>query len=210
MVSSETFTKLRWNALLLAVAALVGAGLLATIDYWARPQVELNRAEALRKQLAELVPAELYDTALDDDLTLVESAALGPGEQRLYRVQLQGDVTAVLITAVAADGYNGSIRLLLAVKKSGQVLGVRVLEHRETPGLGDAIERRKSDWVLGFNGRSLTDPQAGGWAVRKDGGAFDQITAATITPRAVVGGVKRALEYVRDHHPELFRVDSPS
>jgi len=209
-VSSELLSKSRWNALLLGFAALIGAGLLATIDHWARPQVEINRAEALRSQLAELVPAELYDTPLDRDASLIESQQLGAGEQRLYRVWFQGEVTAVLLTAVAADGYNGSIRLLLAVKENGRVLGVRVLEHRETPGLGDAIERRKSDWVLGFNGRSLNDPPPAKWMVRKDGGSFDQITAATITPRAVVGGVKRALEYVRDHHAELFEINNPS
>ncbi|RLA06478.1 MAG: electron transport complex subunit RsxG [Gammaproteobacteria bacterium] len=201
-------SKLRRNALLLGLAALVGAGLLASINHWARPRVEINRAEALRGQLAELVPAELYDTPLEQGASSLQASGLGVGKQSLYRARLNGAVTAVLITAVVADGYNGAIRLLVAVQKNGQVLGVRVLEHRETPGLGDAIERRKSDWILGFDGRSLDDPPLAKWMVRKDGGGFDQITAATITPRAVVGGVMRALEYVRDHHAELFETEN--
>ena len=207
-MSSELISKLRRNALLLGLAALVGAGLLASINHWARPRVEINRAEALRGQLAELVPAELYDTPLDQGASSLQASGLGVGKQSLYRARLNGAVTAVLITAVAADGYNGAIRLLVAMQKNGQVLGVRVLEHRETPGLGDAIERRKSDWILGFDGRSLDDPPLAKWMVRKDGGGFDQITAATITPRAVVGGVMRALEYVRDHHAELFETEN--
>jgi len=207
-VSSELISKLRRNALLLGLAALVGAGLLASINHWARPRVEINRAEALRGQLAELVPAELYDTPLEQGASSLQASGLGVGKQSLYRARLNGAVTAVLITAVVADGYNGAIRLLVAVQKNGQVLGVRVLEHRETPGLGDAIERRKSDWILGFDGRSLDDPPLAKWMVRKDGGGFDQITAATITPRAVVGGVMRALEYVRDHHAELFETEN--
>jgi len=207
-VSSELISKLRRNALLLGLAALVGAGLLASINHWARPRVEINRAEALRGQLAELVPAELYDTPLEQGASSLQASGLGVGKQSLYRARLNGAVTAVLITAVVADGYNGAIRLLVAVQKNGQVLGVRVLEHRETPGLGDAIERRKSDWILGFDGRSLDDPPLAKWMVRKDGGGFDQITAATITPRAVVGGVMRALEYARDHHAELFETEN--
>ncbi len=206
-MSSEVISRLSRNALLLGLVALAGAGLLATIDYWARPQVELNRAEALRAQLTELVPDTLHDNPLEQGVETLRDLQLGTGPQQLYRARLQGAVTAVLLTAVAADGYTGAIRLLVAVDKSGRVLGVRVLEHRETPGLGDAIERRKSDWILDFNGHSLANPQPAGWAVKKDGGIFDQMTAATISPRAVVGGVKRALEYVQTHHAELFELN---
>lgn len=208
-MSSELISKSLRNALLLGVVALLGAGLLASINYWARPQVELNRAETLRSQLAELVPAELFDQPLDRGESSIIAPELGPGVQRLYRARLEAEVTALLVTAVATDGYNGAIRLLMAVDKGGVILGVRVVEHSETPGLGDAIEKRKSDWVLGFDGRSLEIPQPPDWAVRKDGGQFDQITAATITPRAVVGAVKRVLEYVRANHTELFELQRP-
>ncbi|MBL4621899.1 MAG: electron transport complex subunit RsxG [Immundisolibacteraceae bacterium] len=205
---SESFSSLRRNGLLLAAIALLAASLLAAIDYWARPRLEFNRAEALRAELGELVPANFHDQPLDQTVDRLQSEALGPGEQTLYRARLKDQVTAVLITAVAADGYNGAIRLLLAVSVDQKLLGVRVLEHRETPGLGDGIERRKNDWIDGFNGHSLVDPEAAGWAVRKDGGQFDQFTAATITPRAVVGAVKRALEYVEQHHQPLFLIES--
>lgn len=205
---SESLSSLRRNGLLLAAVAMLAASLLAAIDHWARPRLEFNRAEALRAELGELVPPTLHDQPLDQGVAVLRAEALGQGEQKLYRALLKGKVTAVLITAVAADGYNGAIRLLLAVSADQEILGVRVLEHRETPGLGDAIERRKSDWVDGFAGRSLVDPASAGWAVRKDGGQFDQFTAATITPRAVVGAVKRALEYVEQHHQQLFAVES--
>lgn len=203
-MSNELLSKSLRNARLLGAVALLGAGLLASINYWARPQVELNRAEALRAQLAELVPAQMFDQPLDTGEALIAAPALGPGMHRLYRARLNDLVTAVLVTVVATDGYNGNIRLLMAVDGDGVILGVRVLEHSETPGLGDAIEKRKSDWVLGFDGRSLQSPQAVDWAVRKDGGQFDQITAATITPRAVVGAVKRGLEYVQTNRADLF------
>jgi Na+-translocating ferredoxin:NAD+ oxidoreductase subunit G len=203
-VSNELLSKSLRNARLLGVVALLGAGLLASINYWARPQVELNRTEALRAQLAELVPAQMFDQPLDTGEALIAAPALGPGMQRLYRARLNDQVTAVLVTVVATDGYNGNIRLLMAVNGDGVILGARVLEHSETPGLGDAIEKRKSDWVLGFDGRSLQNPQAVDWAVRKDGGQFDQITAATITPRAVVGAVKRGLEYIQTNRADLF------
>ena len=203
---SEPLLSLRRNGLLLAGVALFAATLLAGINHWARPLLEFNRAEALRAELGELVPAQFHDQPLDQGVELLRAELLGRGEQKLYRAWLHDQVTAVLFTAVAADGYNGAIRLLLAVSADQQLLGVRVLEHRETPGLGDAIERRKSDWVDGFTGRSLADPALSGWAVRKDGGQFDQFTAATITPRAVVRAVKRALIYVEQHHQQLFLV----
>lgn len=207
-MSRGLFSKISANVGLLGLVALTGAGVLATIDHWATPQVQINRAQALRNQLAELVPEELYDAPLEQGVKTVTAPRLGAGEQQIYRARRAGKVTAVLITAQVADGYNGAIRLLLAVNGDERILGVRVLEHRETPGLGDAIETRKSDWVLGFNGRSLNDPEPAGWAVRKDGGRFDQITAATITPRAVVGGVKRALEYIQAHKIELFEINN--
>jgi electron transport complex protein RnfG len=111
---------------------------------------------------------------------------------------------AVLLNAVARDGYAGPIRLLVAVDPAGRLLGVRVLEHRETPGLGDLVDARHSDWIRGFDGRALGDPPPARWTVRKDGGDFDQFTGATVTPRAVVRGVRRVLEYIELHRQELF------
>lgn len=195
----------RRNAVMLAVVALVSAGLLAGLSRWAGPLAEQNRAEALRNTLAELLPAQLYDEPLDRYAAEISSPLLGDGVQQLYRVKRGAEVTAVLVTAVAADGYNGDIRLLSAVTSERKLLGVRVLEHRETPGLGDAIEIKKSNWIGQFAGRSLVDPPPAGWQVVKDGGQFDQITAATITPRAVVGAVRRQLEFVDREYAQLFQ-----
>ena len=112
---------------------------------------------------------------------------------------------AALFRTVAKDGYSGSIHLLVGVKTNGELLGVRALAHKETPGLGDEINLSRSDWILGFNQRSLDNPILEDWAVKKDGGIFDAFTGATITPRAVVGEVKKTLLYFRDHQDELFQ-----
>jgi electron transport complex protein RnfG len=122
----------------------------------------------------------------------------------LYRAYRNGRPVAVLGTPVAPDGYSGSIRLLIGLYADGTLAGVRVLAHRETPGLGDFIEASRSDWILGFAGKSLHDPTASGWAVRKDGGVFDQFTGATITPRAVVKAVHRFLIYYEQQRERLF------
>jgi electron transport complex protein RnfG len=125
-------------------------------------------------------------------------------------VRRAGTTVAVLLNVVAPDGYAGPIRLLVAVDAAGRVLGVRVLEHRETPGLGDAIESRRSDWLRGFDGRSLVDPPRDRWEVRRDGGDFDQFTGATVTPRAVVRAVRKTLVHVERHHDELFGATAPA
>ena len=117
-----------------------------------------------------------------------------------------GEVVGVILPATARDGYSGDIRLLVGVDKAGKLAGVRVLNHRETPGLGDKIELKKSDWVLSFNGRSLQDPTPENWAVTKDGGEFDAFTGATVTPRAVVESVRDTLRFTDENNADLFEV----
>jgi Na+-translocating ferredoxin:NAD+ oxidoreductase subunit G len=116
-------------------------------------------------------------------------------------------VVAVIIPVVAPDGYAGDIELLVGVNRDGSIAGVRALRHSETPGRGDKIDSDKSDWVLGFAGRSLANPLLAGWAVQQDGGVFDQFTGATITPRAVVAAVLRALQFANDNRAALFGPD---
>jgi electron transport complex protein RnfG len=111
---------------------------------------------------------------------------------------------AAVFSVVARGGYAGDIELLVGVRADGRVAGVRVVEHHETPGLGDGIEADKSDWIRGFDGRSLGDPPREDWAVRRDGGDFDQFTGATITPRAVVEAVRDTLIYFEDHRDQVF------
>ncbi len=108
------------------------------------------------------------------------------------------------MSAVAPDGYSGNIRLLVGVQADDTLSGVRVVAHRETPGLGDAIDEQRSDWVYGFDGKSLGNPPLAKWAVRKDGGHFDQLTGATITPRAIVRAVRRTLLYYRANREALY------
>jgi electron transport complex protein RnfG len=113
-------------------------------------------------------------------------------------------VVAAIIPVTAPDGYTGAIDLIVGVNADGSIAGVRTLSHKETPGLGDKVDLKKSDWILGFNGRSLDNPKPRGWAVKKDKGVFDQFTGATITPRAVIAATLRALQYADANSATLF------
>lgn len=194
---------------LLMVFALVGSGLVAYTFDSTEARIAENERQFLLDQLGDVLPAGAYDNAIDQDTIQVTAPELGDDEPlTIYRARKQGEPVAAIVTAVAPDGYNGNIRLLVGVYTDGRIAGVRVVRHQETPGLGDAIERQKSDWINQFDGKSLDNPPMKQWAVKKDGGRFDQLTGATITPRAVVGAVKRALQYVRDHHSEIFKPET--
>jgi electron transport complex protein RnfG len=199
-------------AAVLATAAVLAVALVSLVHDRAQPSIEASRRA---RQLAELTGV-LGDVAYDNDpltdTVLLHDPELLGSEQPVaaHRVRRGGTTVALLLNVVAPDGYSGPIRLLVAVDGAGRVLGVRVLEHRETPGLGDAIESRRSDWLRGFDGRSLADPPAARWEVRRDGGDFDQFTGATVTPRAVVRAVRKALVHVERHHEELFGAAAPA
>ncbi|MBF0256289.1 MAG: RnfABCDGE type electron transport complex subunit G, partial [Gammaproteobacteria bacterium] len=130
---------------------------------------------------------------------------LGANLTQVYRARLRGEPVAVVLGPVVTEGYSGTINLLVAVNRDGSLAGVRVISHKETPGLGDKMEEEKSDWVLGFNGKSLSHPAEALWKVKRDGGVFDQFTGATITPRAVVKAVKQTLSYVQEQGDRLYR-----
>jgi electron transport complex protein RnfG len=189
----------------LAAAAIAAVGLVAVVYDLARPRIEAAQRAQRMAQFAALLGGTAYDNdPLADTVMLRDPELLGSDEPlAAYRVRRGGATVAVLVNAVA-PGYGGPIRLLIAVDAGGRLLGVRVLEHRETPGLGDLIEERRSGWIHGFSGRSLDDPPRARWQVRKDGGDFDQFTGATITPRVIVRAVRAALEYVERHRTELF------
>ncbi|MBE9559884.1 MAG: electron transport complex subunit RsxG, partial [Proteobacteria bacterium] len=129
-------------------------------------------------------------------------------ETLAYRARKNSQNVAVVFTSVAPNGYNGSIRLLVGINADGSLSGVRVVKHRETPGLGDVVEISRSDWILGFDNKSLSDPDTRGWKVKRDGGVFDQFTGATITPRAVVKAVHNALLYFDKNQGMLFSVQT--
>jgi len=190
----------------LVAASVVAVGLVAIVHDLAEPRIEASRQVQRLAQLTAVLGNVAYDNdPLTDTLAVRDPELLGTDETlTAHRVRRGGRTLAVLLGAVAPDGYSGAIRLLIAIGADGRVLGVRVLEHRETPGLGDFIEARRSDWIHGFAGRSLADPPSAGWKVRKDGGEFDQFTGATVTPRAVVGAVRDALTYFERHRTELL------
>jgi len=193
-------------ALVLALVATVTVGTVAVVHDLARPRIEANERSQRVARLAEVLGPVQYDNDLLEDSILVRDPDLLGTEDSLpvHRARLGGRPVAALIETVAPDGYSGSIRLLVAVDTNGRLLGVRVLSHKETPGLGDGIDRRKSDWIDAFVGRSIGDPPSEGWRVRKDGGEFDQFTGATVTPRAVVRAVHNALVYFDAHRDEIF------
>jgi len=193
-------------AAVLAAVAVAAVALVAVVHDRAGPRIEASRRAQELAGLTAVLGGLVYDNdPLADTLLLRDPELLGTDQPLVaYRIRRAGSTVAVLINVVAPDGYAGPIRLLVAVDGAGRVLGVRVLEHRETPGLGDVIEERRSQWIRGFDGRSLGDPPADRWTVRRDGGDFDQFTGATVTPRAVVRAVRKALTYAERHRDELF------
>ena len=193
------------NAIILGLFAVTTAALLALTNTFTLDRIQCNRQLALENSLTDVFPPSLSDDNLSAEYALVSDPLLGPGEHRVYRAWQAGTPTGVVLDIIAPDGYGGAIDLLVGVTHQGEITGVRVVPpHRETPGLGDKIELRKSDWILSFNGRSLQNTADPAWAVKTDGGTFDAFTGATITPRAVVGAVHRALHYYQENHESLF------
>ncbi|MGN2390115.1 electron transport complex subunit RsxG [Pelomicrobium sp. G1] len=193
------------GALVLAAFALAGTLLLGLAFQQTREPIARAEEAAKLKLLNQVIPPELHDNdLLADAIELPANALLGTDEPRpAYRALKDGRVTAVAFEAIAPDGYNGRIRLLLAVSPEGRVLGVRVVAHAETPGLGDYIDIAKSDWIRQFDGREFSPASANAWRVKKDGGTFDAMAGATVTPRAVVKAVRKALEYFHAHRDPL-------
>lgn len=191
---------------LLAVFAIVGVGLVAMTEMATRERIAANERAYLLRALNQVVASDRYDNDMFTDTIMVTDADLLGTQDPVtaYRAFSEGQPVAVILTPIAPDGYSGTIRLLVGIDADGAVTGVRVTSHKETPGLGDAIEAERSDWILGFDGRQLGDPPPAEWAVRRDGGAFDQFTGATVTPRAVVKAVRNALLYFDAHREALF------
>lgn len=193
-------------ALILTGFAVVGTGLVAVTYTSTRDIIAEAQRAALEASLNQLVPPDRYDNRITEDrIEVVAPEWLGTGEPvTVYRARKNGRPVALFATPVAPDGYSGPIQLLIGVYIDGTLAGVRVLSHKETPGLGDGIDEKRSPWILAFDGKSLDNPRPDGWKVKKDGGVFDQLTGATITPRAVVKATRKFLEYVRTHQAQLF------
>lgn len=195
------------NSALLGLFALCTTLLISGTYLLTKDRIALEQRKAEERALLEIVPATRHNNSMLDDTVPVDASSEGlglRGEKKIYLARQNDKAVAAIIPVTATDGYSGDINLIVGVNADGTIAGVRVLSHRETPGLGDKVDLKKSDWVLGFNGTSLVNPELSRWAVKKDKGHFDQFTGATITPRAVVAATLRTLQYAQSHRSVLF------
>lgn len=193
------------NAVFLMIFALACTLVVATTAHLTRDKINQQAERQLLKTLSAIIDPQLHNNNMYKDCVLITEPLLGSLEpQPAYLATQNNTPIAAALTVIAPDGYNGKITLLVAINVDGTISGVRTLKHQETPGLGDKIETRKSEWILSFNGKKLIGANDNRWAVSKDGGMFDQFTGATITPRAVVNAISKSLEYFQSHHEQLF------
>ncbi|MCC5880153.1 MAG: electron transport complex subunit RsxG [Idiomarina sp.] len=199
-------TQMRRNGLILAGFALAAIVLVMLTQWLTQDRIESQQRSELMTTLNALIPPNQHDNDLYADCTMVSAPeALGLSQpQPVYRSRFNGVPNALALRTTAPDGYSGNINMLVAVDTQGVVQGVRVLSHRETPGLGDKIEIRRDDWILSFDGQSVRGDNDPRWQVRRDGGMFDAFTGATITPRAVVNAVERTVRFANQQRDMLF------
>jgi len=204
-VLRQSITK---NSLILGGFAVLTAAILAFTFGATAEKISEQEKQAAQKALFEIIPQSQHDNnMLDDVYTLNEAQAKRlslPTGTAIHLAYKDNAPVAAIIPSVTPQGYSGDIKLLVGVNIDGSIAGVRVLSHKETPGLGDKIDLNKSDWVLSFNGTSLNNPAQDAWTVKKEGGAFDQFTGATITPRAVVNQVEDTLVFFNQYKDSLF------
>lgn len=193
--------------------AVIGTAIVAFTFNLTKGVIENNQNNVLSSQINELIPEVMYNNTIHTD-RLVLQAANAPeigasGPTTFYRARMNQLPVALAVTTDAPDGYGGAISLLIAIRAQDMsLLGVRVISHAETPGLGDKIDLAKGPWILDFNGKSIGNPAEEMWRVKKDGGLFDQFSGATVTPRAVVNAVRRTLIYAENNQQTLFRQKS--
>ena len=201
---------IKQNTLGLSLFAVVTAGIIAVTQTLTADRIQDNVDAAKSKALYEILPQDTHNNVLLDDTLIITDSTLVADEDEgeAFVARKDGKAIAVILPAIAPNGYTGKIHSIVGIFADGSVAGVRVLQHRETPGLGDKVELKKSPWILSYNGKSLSDPGTQGWNVKKDGGDFDQFTGATITPRAVVKSVYAALEYFNANRDTLLAAKS--
>ncbi len=192
---------------ILLAYAFVGTAILAAVYAMTHTAIEKNDADAQRKLVAEtLIPHSYNNDLIASAVHLPRNNLLGNDAKPAQGWQARMNQTpiAIVLPVTAPNGYGGAIQLLVGISNDGQITGVRVVEHHETPGLGDYIDIAKSQWIHIFDGKSLRNTPDEAWQVKKDGGEFDYVTGATITPRAVIAAVHRALQYASKYHTQLF------
>lgn len=194
------------TAINLVVFAIIGTAVLASTYFLTHDAIVKSEEAEKMKLIMQIVPPALFDNdIIQDKLSVPASELLGTEDiTTAYRARLKGEPSAVVLESVAPDGYSGKIALILAVRANGELAGVRVVAHKETPGLGDYIELPKNPWIKGFDGKSREVYKDADWKVKKDGGQFDYMAGATITPRAVVKAVNKTLVYYAENRDKLF------
>lgn len=198
--------KISTTAAAMIIFSLAAATALSVFYFITKSPIDESDARAKRIFLNQVIPADLYDNNLVKDTISVEPSPLLGNKKNIdvYRAKKNNQVIAVIIEAVAPDGYSGEIKTLVGIDQEDKILGVRVITHKETPGLGDYIEIDKSQWIKNFNLKSLDKVSEKQWAVKKDGGDFDYISGATITPRAVIKSTYKCLLYSKENKKRLF------
>lgn len=199
-------SKVLQSGVTLAAIAAICTTLVVVTWQVTEERIAANEQAFLEQSLGPAAAGIDYDSGLlDSKLVIPQPHALpGPGDAIVYRVYKDGEPAAALFVVTARDGYSGPIRLLVGVRMDGAVGGIHILEHRETPGFGDGIESSRSDWSQQFGGRSLGNPALTGWAIRSDGGEFDQLTGASVTPRAVIKAIRQTLIYFDANRDVVF------
>jgi electron transport complex protein RnfG len=202
----DHFRKVSITASTMIIFSLVASAALSISYFLTKTPIEESDARAKRMFLNQVVPSNLYDNNLVKDTISVEPNPLIGNKKNIdiYRAKKNNQVVAVIIETIAPDGYSGEIKTLVGIGQKDKILGVRVITHKETPGLGDYIEVDKSHWIKNFNLKSLDEMGEKEWAVKKDGGDFDYVSGATITARAVVKSTYKSLLYVKENKKRLF------
>ena len=208
-IKSALFQNALRTAAIMLAFAFIGTLLLASVFDVTRAPIEASEKAARLSLFKEILPAENYDNdLLASQVTIAPNALLGNRLPSIANVAKQQHQTAgVILEAIAHDGYSGDIKLLIAIRADGSISGVRVLAHKETPGLGDYIDIAHGNWIKLFDNESLEKTAAEKWQVKKDGGQYDYMVGATITPRAVVKAVKQALQFYQQNKQTLFAVN---
>lgn len=196
------------NALILMLFAVVCTATVGLVHLMTKDNIELQAQQQLIRQLNQTIDENRHDNEMFRDCVIAPINNDDLKIDVIYRARMNNSPIAAAIKTAAPDGYNGNIELLIAINSDGSVSGVRTLLHKETPGLGDKIELRKSDWITKFAGKKVHDENDNRWAVIKDGGMFDQFTGATITPRAVVKTVRKTVDYFKANQEVIFNTES--
>ena len=197
------------SGLILGGLAVICTALVAMTHTVTEPRIAANQQAFLEQSLQPVLAGLNYDGNLSESTRIISPPHELPGtnEVPIYRVYAGGEPVAALFVVTARDGFSGPIQLLVGITVDAKITGIRVLDHRETPGLGDLIEADKSDWITQFENKSLRDPFSDGWAIKRDGGEYDQLTGASITPRAVIKAIKQTLIFFENNPTLVFGSD---